>query len=419
MNRVLGNTPLARVLLVSVVISSVSIGSQVLAFSGYGRLWERLYPESSSGAASCAMCHNGFRLSQYNAYGWDIRLGLDARLSITQAIVAAEDLDSDGEGSTNWEEIDANTQPGWTVGPNNTTFDSRGNMQPNQMAPGSVPGELDPVVSTVPPVAAPGGPYAATVGQAVQFDGSGSYDLDGTIEKYSWDFGDGSTGDGVSPTHTYANQGFYTVRLTVTDDDGLTSTASTLAMIEATVNQPPVADPGGPYTGSPNQTIQFDASASYDPDGSISQYWWDFGDGSFGAGITPTHSYDKAGEYLVSLTVVDDQFEMAMATTSVTIVDSGPPPAGEFWTVRVGVLDDEFQLSIRDVDGLLNIQESFPDGRVIPAIGLKNAGYIIWFDVLGSIFYGTVDGESGTMMGIVYDFMGIANNNTIWFAEQF
>ncbi|MDH3458376.1 MAG: PKD domain-containing protein, partial [Gemmatimonadota bacterium] len=63
------------------------------------------------------------------------------------------------------------------------------------------------------------------------FDGSGSTDPDGTIVSYEWDFGDGATGTGVSPSHTYAAAGTYDVTLTVTDNDGATDTQATTATI--------------------------------------------------------------------------------------------------------------------------------------------------------------------------------------------
>ena len=65
------------------------------------------------------------------------------------------------------------------------------------------------------------GPYqVVNVNEQVQFDGSGSYDLDGTIVNYYWDFDDGATGSGVAPTHTYTQEGTYSVTLFVNDDDG-------------------------------------------------------------------------------------------------------------------------------------------------------------------------------------------------------
>lgn len=78
-----------------------------------------------------------------------------------------------------------------------------------------------------PPVADPNGPYTGTVGSLVALNGSGSSDPDGTIVAYDWDFGDSSTGTGVTPSHTYAAPGTYTVTLTVTDNDGATDTATT------------------------------------------------------------------------------------------------------------------------------------------------------------------------------------------------
>jgi len=66
----------------------------------------------------------------------------------------------------------------------------------------------------------------------VRFDASSSYDPDGTIVSYNWDFGDGQTDAGMLVTHTYQNPGSYTVILTVTDDDG--STASTSQPLDGT-----------------------------------------------------------------------------------------------------------------------------------------------------------------------------------------
>ena len=65
------------------------------------------------------------------------------------------------------------------------------------------------------------GPYqVVNVNEQVHFDGSGSYDLDGTIVNYYWVFDDGATGSGVAPTHTYTQEGTYSVTLFINDDDG-------------------------------------------------------------------------------------------------------------------------------------------------------------------------------------------------------
>ncbi len=65
------------------------------------------------------------------------------------------------------------------------------------------------------------------VGDAVDFDGSGSSDPDGSIATYQWDFGDSTTATGATVTHSYGTAGTYTVELTVTDDGGKTNTATT------------------------------------------------------------------------------------------------------------------------------------------------------------------------------------------------
>ena len=83
-----------------------------------------------------------------------------------------------------------------------------------------------------PPVADAGGPYAAGPGQAIQFDGSGSSDPDGDNLTYAWDFGDGGTATGPTPTHAYALTNNYLVTLTVTDDGAPNLSASDVASVQ-------------------------------------------------------------------------------------------------------------------------------------------------------------------------------------------
>jgi PKD repeat protein len=87
------------------------------------------------------------------------------------------------------------------------------------------------------PIADPNGPYNGFEGVALTLDGSASFDPDGgNITAYDWDFGDGNTGVGVSPTHSYVAAGTYTVTLTVVDDEGAQSApATTTATIDTAI----------------------------------------------------------------------------------------------------------------------------------------------------------------------------------------
>jgi len=134
-----------------------------------------------------------------------------------------------------------------------------------------------------------------------------------TIANYTWDFGDGTSivieTVGLI-THNYTASGKYNVTLTVTDSGGLTD--STTKRI--TVCSKPVANfTWSPTTPKVGETVTFNASASYDPDGDIAEYSWDFdGDGKFDwATINPITNKTYAptmyiaGTYDVTLMVTD------------------------------------------------------------------------------------------------------------------
>jgi PKD repeat protein len=87
-------------------------------------------------------------------------------------------------------------------------------------------------VGNLPPQADAGDSVSGKVRRDITFDGTGSSDPDGNIVSYAWEFGDGNTGTGPNPTHSYADAGKYFVTLTVTDSDGATNSDATLADVE-------------------------------------------------------------------------------------------------------------------------------------------------------------------------------------------
>jgi PKD repeat protein len=137
------------------------------------------------------------------------------------------------------------------------------------------------------------------------FDSGGSNDPDGSIVSWSWDFGDGATSEARSPSHTYGQAGTYQVVLTVRDDDGASGTVSH----SVTVNGPPPPPNKPPkaefQVSCANLTCSF-SDQSQDDDGSVATWHWDFGDGQSSDAQNPSHSYNTAGSYNVTLTITDD-----------------------------------------------------------------------------------------------------------------
>jgi len=159
----------------------------------------------------------------------------------------------------------------------------------------------------------------------VQFSASASYDPNDDALTYSWDFGDGSDGTGMTVAHVYAAVGQYMARLTVTDTGGMQATVTqTILVSEQAVNDVPTASfTASPSSGGTPLTVAFNASASTDPDGSIASYEWSFGDGQTGTGITPTHSYLTQGTYTAVLTVTDDEGNSATSSQTIVVIDGG------------------------------------------------------------------------------------------------
>lgn len=163
-----------------------------------------------------------------------------------------------------------------------------------------------------------GGPYGGRVGQPVIFRATVSSPLPpGTSFQFQWNFGDGSSGFGQTASHVYQAPGTYPVTVTVFGG-GQTATDSTSASIVQSV-QPLQVSANGPYTGQTNVPIQFSSSVSGAPLGTGLTYQWAFGDGTYGGGASPTHSYSAPGTYTVTLQVRTSAGQSGFASTTATV----------------------------------------------------------------------------------------------------
>lgn len=222
-----------------------------------------------------------------------------------------------------------------------------------------------------PPHANAGSGYEAQVGQPIVFNGAWSIDPTGASLTFRWDFGDGITGSGPSPSHAYAAAGHYPVTLTVSNGVE-TSTDHT----EAIVTDPsqPVARAGGPYSGYAGQPVRFNATASYDPDDDPITYAWDFGDAGTGDGPTPTHVYATAGTYRPRVTVSDGVFsDSDEALASIQIFRTNTPPAAHAGGPYTSIVGRPIQFDgtrSADADGdPLEFTWNFGDGASMPGTG--------------------------------------------------
>ncbi len=176
----------------------------------------------------------------------------------------------------------------------------------------------------------------------VSFDASSSYDPDGRIVSYHWDFGDGSTDTGITTSHTFMTTTIrtFTITLTVTDDADATATSTqsieVLPAGSSGSNPPTARFSAKPSYGNSPLTVQFDAALSSDVDGEIAVYAWDFGDGTSGSGETISHMFTSTAttNFTVTLTVTDNSGSTAstslVITTMVPVVVPTDGPTASF-----------------------------------------------------------------------------------------
>jgi len=182
------------------------------------------------------------------------------------------------------------------------------------------------------PVPDAGGIYYGDVGQEIIFDASGSFDHEGEIISYDWDFGDGNHGSGITATHTYESQEVYPVMLTVIDDEGNIVNDTTWAFIGRSNDPPNTPTIDGPLNGKKGVEYEYNFSA-IDPDGDDIYYFIYWGDmfpewiGPFPSGekITLNHTWISKAKYHLIVKAKDTYgFKSDFATFNVTMPKSKP-----------------------------------------------------------------------------------------------
>jgi 3-phytase len=185
-----------------------------------------------------------------------------------------------------------------------------------------------------PPVAEAGGDLASLEGAAVQLSGASFSDADATdVHTATIDWGDGSAVQAanvnqaagtITGSHVYANDGQFTVTVTVRDNRGGVDLDTTAVGVG---NVLPAANPGGPYSGVEGGAISF-AGTAVDPGADTLVFEWDFAfDGSFdvnATGAVVSHIYPQDGTYTVALRVQDDDGVSPVVTTSAVIAERPP-----------------------------------------------------------------------------------------------
>lgn len=238
----------------------------------------------------------------------------------------------------------------------------------------------------------------SSVGLTTNFTNTSTI-TNGTISSYSWNFGDGSPlSNAVSPSHTYANAGVYTVCLTVNGLDSLQNPCVNDTCIVVTVSaqgNPCVATANFNSTAVGNGVINF-TNASTCTNCVSTTYLWNFGDGQTSAMANPTHTYATPGVYTVCLIIngvtATNQTCSDTICKPITVLWSGvkdlhqgqlqvyPNPASNQVWVEIPTELDKGTLVLQDLAGRILSQKDIVSTQNKVALNLqhlKNGIYIL------------------------------------------
>ena len=169
------------------------------------------------------------------------------------------------------------------------------------------------------------------------------------VKSRKWEFGDGNTSTAKSGSYTYDTSGSRTVKLTLTTKGDKTATASQTVNINGITAK----FTASPTSGAAPLEVKFtDNSVRNSKTNSVIDYWqWNFGDGStLDYNQNPTHTYKKAGEYTVKLTVQDKDNNQDSVTGTITVLDNGDYPTADFGVSSSSSLSGTAPLKVSFVD---------------------------------------------------------------------
>ncbi|HYT17705.1 MAG TPA: PKD domain-containing protein, partial [Thermoplasmata archaeon] len=237
------------------------------------------------------------------------------------------------------------------------------------------------------------------IGTPVFFDASASRDPDGDPLNYSWSFGDGSYATGKIVSHVFATQGQYLIVLVVSDPYTGVSTSTYLAVVPPKSPTAVIAwTPPRPIAGQ--TSVEFNGSNSFDPDGAITRYIWEFGDGVVGSGLTATHVYADAGTYTIELIVVDEDGVANRDTQTMTVLarSKAVVTAANLQTPIAGAQVSLSQGGSVVLDILTASDGGFSLGDLAPgtyAIAISKAGFEAY---RGTLAWDGLNGDLGTFV---------------------
>ena len=148
----------------------------------------------------------------------------------------------------------------------------------------------------------------------------------GSPTSWSWNFGDGGTSTSKNPVHQFTKTGIFTVNLTANNKNGSSSISSQIVVLENSVSLPAAAFSASPTTGYAQLKVTFTDKST----GSPNKWKWDFGDKSTSTLKNPTHTYSKAGNYTVTLTVTNSAGSNTATKSAYVVVNTLKPPVAAF-----------------------------------------------------------------------------------------